>query len=194
MNQESGIRNQGKLKSIIHDSLFMIRSRGFTLIELIVAIGVIGVLTSVLVTLINPDTQLRKSRDTRRKSDLSLIQSALEQYRSDQDSYPLTIDFPACGNSFKSPPPAPFITYMEKIPCDPLPASLYTYSSDGITYSIVSCLENKNDSQKDSTNVAPCNGTTNFSYTVPASVSIPTPTPTPVPTATPVPQPPLHSL
>ena len=56
MNQESGIRNQGKVKSIIHDSLFMIHSHGFTFIELVVTMAVIvsigaiafGIITSTL--------------------------------------------------------------------------------------------------------------------------------------------------
>ena len=64
MNQESGIlrfhsgqvRNQGKVKSIIHDSLFMIHSYGFTLVELLVVMAVtvsigaivFGIITSTL--------------------------------------------------------------------------------------------------------------------------------------------------
>lgn len=145
---------------------------GFTLVELLVVIAIVGILAGVLVTLINPDIQLRKSRDTRRKSDLSQISTALEFYRTDLGLYPLPGnnpgDFPACGNSLTGGTPP--LTYMEKIPCDPLATVVvypaYDYSSSGTAYSLIACLENGSDPQKDSTNVAPCNGTSNFSYTV----------------------------
>ena len=50
-------------------------SKGVTLIELLVVVVVIGVLASVVLMVINPLTQFKKGRDTRRKSDLAQIQS-----------------------------------------------------------------------------------------------------------------------
>lgn len=45
MNQESGIKaKKNKIISIIHDSLFMIHSKGFTLIELMVALSITAIL------------------------------------------------------------------------------------------------------------------------------------------------------
>ncbi len=131
--------------------------KGFTLIELLIVIGIIGVLATLL--MVNFVGVRQRARDAQRKSDLRQIQSALEIYRSDNSAYPLSI--PSCG--------LPFIyngtTYMQKIPCDSLSGS-YTFSSTGTTYSIIACLENTNDNQKDAANVSPCNGTANWSYTV----------------------------
>lgn len=138
-----------------------LRIRGFTLIELLVVAAIIGILSTFL--LVNFIGIRERARDAQRKSDLRQIQSALELYRADQGSYLLTAAFPSCGSALTggSPP----TTYMQKVPCDPKGTS-YAYSSDGNTYSIIACLENSSDSQKDATNVPPCDGTTNFSYTL----------------------------
>jgi len=123
--------------------------RGFTLIELLVAISIIGILSSFL--LANFVGVRQRARDGVRKSDLRQIQAALELYRSDQATYP-DDPLPTCGDPLqdKSNPP---VIYMKKIPCDPSTAAVYTYSSPSgnATYSIIACLENGNDSQKDAT-------------------------------------------
>lgn len=62
------------------------RIKGFTLIELIVVATIIAVMVAVgTVTFVSA---ARKSRDTKRKSDLEQIRSALEMYRSDNGQYP----------------------------------------------------------------------------------------------------------
>jgi prepilin-type N-terminal cleavage/methylation domain-containing protein len=62
--------------------------KAFTLVEILVVIGIITVLSALVITALNP-AQLRKSaRDTNRKKDISIISSALEQYYADNNSYP----------------------------------------------------------------------------------------------------------
>lgn len=142
-------------KLIINNlSLIIRKSKGFTLIELLVAIAIIGILSSFL--LANFVGVRQRARDGTRKSDLRQIQSALELYRADKGNYPAT--FPACGSQFDDGAATPVI-YMKKIPCDPSGgAAVYTYSYSDTTkiYSLVACLENYNDSQKDPTDV--CGG------------------------------------
>ncbi len=137
--------------------------KGFTLIELLVAISIIGILSSFL--LANFVGVRQRARDGVRKSDLRQIQSALELYRSDQGSYPTSL--PACKLPLQNSPPT--VTYMQKIPCDPSSgAAVYTYSvgAGNTTYSLIACLENANDSQKDSSVASACTSTTNISYTL----------------------------
>lgn len=64
----------------------MKRNKGFTLIELMVVIAVIGILASVaLVSL----TGVQKSaRDAQRKSDISTYRTAMERYYADLQVYP----------------------------------------------------------------------------------------------------------
>jgi len=52
--------------------------RGFTLIELIITFGVIGMVVSIAVVAINPAEMLKKSRDTRRIADLVALYTALQ--------------------------------------------------------------------------------------------------------------------
>ena len=126
-------------------------------------LAIIGVLTSFL--LANLIGAKARARDAQRKSDLRQIQAALEMYRADNGTYPAA-PLPACGSSLNSNG----TVYMQSIPCDPLNTGQYvfTYSltGGGTGYTLITCLENVNDSQKDKTNAANCSGTTNWSYTV----------------------------
>ena len=60
--------------------------RGFTLIEILTVILIIGVLVSVTSYVFN--SSLIRSRDTQRKTDLDTIKNALEQYYLDTRTYP----------------------------------------------------------------------------------------------------------
>ena len=77
MNQESRIKNLN-------------RENGFTLIEILIAIAIVAILVSFMMP--NFVGIRTRARDTRRKSDLSQIQKALELYKSDQNppAYPAT--------------------------------------------------------------------------------------------------------
>ncbi len=86
--------------------------KGFTLIEILVVATIIGLLASV--GLVNYSEFTKKSRDERRKADLNAIRSALEMYRSDNDSYPTTLSVLTTSSP----------KYLEKIPEDP---KGYTY-------------------------------------------------------------------
>lgn len=150
------------MRKIFNHKFKLFNSNGFTLVELLVVIAIIGILSTLLTA--NFIGVRQRGRDSQRKSNLRQIQSALELYRADQASYPATASFPACGSSFTNV--SGTATYMQKVPCDPSGGS-YTYSStDNTKYTLITCLENANDSAKDATNTAPCNGTSNYSYTL----------------------------
>lgn len=75
--------------------------KGFTLIEMLVVIAIIGLFASVMIVAINPPRQLAKARDTQRKTDIYTLVSAIYQYASehsgalpDTDGSPLTSNFP----------------------------------------------------------------------------------------------------
>ena len=146
-------------------NLFMKKNshRGFTLIELLVVIAIISVLSALL--LANFVGVRQRGRDGQRKSDLRQIQSALELIRSDTGAYLAAL--PACGAQMTGGGSNTTV-YMQKVPCDPLSASSYTYTPDAnnFTYTIIACLENDNDSQKDTSKQGVCT-TTSYTLTNP---------------------------
>lgn len=127
------------------------REKGFTLVELLVVLTIIGVLATIL--MVNFVGIRQRARDSQRKGDLLQIQSALELYRADQGTYPIANELP-CGVAFIGGVAPNENTYMQKVPCDPLGATYYNggeyvyISSDGMTYSLAACLENPADNQK----------------------------------------------
>lgn len=64
------------------------RSRGFTMIELLVVIAVIGILAVALLATLNPLEQIRKGRDTRTRSDMAQVTSAIERYNASLGYFP----------------------------------------------------------------------------------------------------------
>lgn len=65
-------------------------SKGFTLIELLVVVLVIGVLSGVVLSVINTTGIQAKGRDSERIAHLKNIQTALELYFADNRSYPVS--------------------------------------------------------------------------------------------------------
>ena len=59
------------------------KKKGFTLIELLVVIAIIAILSVVVVLTLNPAEMLRRSRDSNRASDLSVIKTAIGLYLAD---------------------------------------------------------------------------------------------------------------
>lgn len=60
--------------------LFKTSHKGFTLIELVVVMGVLAILIGVAIVAINPSRQYAEARDTQRRSDVSAILNAVHQY------------------------------------------------------------------------------------------------------------------
>lgn len=106
---------------------------GFTLIELVIVIGILGVLVAVVISVLNPKRYLQKGRDTRRQSDLKMIQAALEAYYSQNNAYPAAVVFDAKWEG-----------YLAKVPQDPqnivgdssTPSYCYELTDGGQKYSL----------------------------------------------------------
>ena len=68
--------------------------QGFTLMELLIVIAIIGILISISVA--SYGSAQKKARDARRHADLKAVQNAWEQYYADNNaSYPATCAYSA---------------------------------------------------------------------------------------------------
>lgn len=100
--------------------------RGFTLVELLIVIAIIGVLSTVVLSSLT--NAKAKSRDTRRLADLQQIHNALELYFSENASYPVMIATSNPDVSWTEALQTALLPFLNPLPRDP--SSLeYRYSS-----------------------------------------------------------------
>ena len=132
---------------------------GFTLVELLVVISIIGILSSFAVVQLN---QARiKARDALRKGDMSQMRTALNLYYDDELGYPIcgtwsgtSEDFGATADCYNGALTTALSggtrPYMANIPTDPKNPTnspsqsatyLYRYVSNGSEYAITYRLE-----------------------------------------------------
>ncbi|MDL5036114.1 MULTISPECIES: type II secretion system major pseudopilin GspG [Comamonas] len=118
------------LKAIRHAA-----SRGFTLIELMVVLVIIGVLAALIVP--NVLDRADDARVTAAKTDIANINQALKLYRLDNQRYPTSeqglqalVTKPTSG-----PVPTNWKPYLEKLPNDPW-GNPYQYLNPGIKSAI----------------------------------------------------------
>jgi len=63
-------------------------SKGFTLVELLIVIAILGVIATIVIAAINPIEQANRGQDVGRKADASQMVSALSRYYTAQQGYP----------------------------------------------------------------------------------------------------------
>lgn len=67
----------------MHHALLRRNHHGFTLLELLIVIGIIGIISSIVIAALAPTRQLGSSRDAKRQSDVNTIVNAVYQYAID---------------------------------------------------------------------------------------------------------------
>lgn len=126
------------------------KAHAFTLIELLIAIVILGMLVVMLIG--NFNTTLKRGRDAQRKNDLSQIQKALELYYEDNKMYPVFADNNIFGKKLCTSDaiiatgdcPAGDVTYMVRVPKDQNTTYVYRYEPGptGSFYYLYSYIEN----------------------------------------------------
>jgi len=141
------------------------KRKGFTLIEMLVVVAIIGTLASLVAA--NITSGRVRARDARRKHDLGQVKNALRLYYNDYQSYPANTgdDIDGCGVTgtstcvWGSDFTADTTKYMSQLPIDPTNSGNFVYSyiqtKSGEGFELRTYLENESDSH-DSTSQLRC--------------------------------------
>lgn len=114
--------------------------RGFSLLEITITVALLIVLLIVAIAIFNPQGQINKAWDGKRKTDLATLRRVLEDWYNDKGCFPrpdqICYDSSAsktchiCGTTAGSPQINP---YLATLPCDPQQSSRqFLYEVDDV--------------------------------------------------------------
>lgn len=98
------------------------KNKGVFLVEVLMVVAIIAILAMFF--LFANKTNLNKSLDAKRKTDLYTIAKALEEYEKDNEAYPSAL--PACEVTTAG---TPLEGYIAEVPCDPQTKTTYGYEA-----------------------------------------------------------------
>lgn len=117
----------------------MKNKRGFTLVEILIVIAIIGILAAMVIISINPNRQFKSARDTQRLTHISTILNAIGQNIAEHKGIftcnGAVLTFPAASTTIKSAggfdlAPCLVPDYLQALPFDPTVAGAsYTSTS-----------------------------------------------------------------
>lgn len=123
------------------------KKHGFTLIEMLIVIAIIGTLATIIIVSANAARQ--KSRTAQAQTDLAQIHLALEAYQSEHGKYPVSTGgigvwdglYSSYGDSSANWIPGITPLYMITLPRSPNNSTdgtnNYIYNSDGRNYKLI---------------------------------------------------------
>jgi len=139
--------------------------KGFTLVELLVVIAVIGVLAAAVIVAINPGEMLKKSRDSTRLSDMDALRKAIDLAVADGATLTATTTAGDSTTGTRAVDGTGWVSvdvshYLSTLPIDPRNGVTFTdaagntvtgkylYFSDGSAYELNCYLESTANASK----------------------------------------------
>ena len=124
----------------------VVKKEGFTLIEVLVVMGIIAVLSTIVLVAINPSRQFAQSRDTQRTSNVTALLNAIGQRSVDNrgifetgctaGQIPATTTVIKSGTGGFDLYPCIVPVYMALLPVDPKTGSFTSTSSYDSGYTV----------------------------------------------------------
>jgi len=123
------------------------KKNGFTLIEILLVVGIVGLMVVLATGAIDPGALINKGNDATRKKDLNRIKVAMEDYYTDKGCYPLEAmvdnlnDSANCGSDIFDP-------WLASWPCDPQSGPYYLVVEENSCpswFKLITQLRNKKD-------------------------------------------------
>jgi len=124
------------------------KKQGFTLLEVLLVVAIIGILAAIVIIAINPNKQLADSRNAKRRADVNTILNAVYQYTIDATgTLPTTITTSSteicrtggtCTGLIDLSVLSTDEKYLTSIPIDPSSSS-----ANGTGYYIVKTVNNR---------------------------------------------------
>src|SRR3972149_10609169 len=98
--------------------------KGFTLVELLIVIGILAVLLAIVLIALNPARQFSQANNTKRSSDVNAILNAIHQYAADNkgnlSALAITATASAIANTGVNICSDLVPQYLAALPVDPL--------------------------------------------------------------------------
>ena len=108
------------------------KASGFTIVELLIVVVVIGILAAIVIVSYNGITQA--ARDSQRQADLSTIAKAIQLYKEDNGHYPREDDGANGEVGEGAGLDAMLAPYISTVPKDPIADANHYYYYDGDHY------------------------------------------------------------
>lgn len=118
------------------------RKKGFTILELLIVVAIIGILTAATLVLLS-DTRAR-GRDAKRLSDMREIEKALNLYYSSNQNFPISVSTTTLSGEDAVSTALENAGFISQLPPDPHhPTLSYEYVTDagGTEFTLTFCLE-----------------------------------------------------
>lgn len=104
------------------------KNKGFTLVELLIVVVVVGILAGVVLVVLNPSKQQNVAKEATSRSNLEKLVLGIESYYAVEGIYP-TVD--QAGN----PTSVLRTVYLKQWPTQPT-GTVYTYFVDGLNFGV----------------------------------------------------------